>query len=209
MRATSTSPTRAAVLISALAALALATPPQRAHAATKPSIEFDMTVSAGAAACLPDATAHVKVKSLGRVEQMIVDVSGLPPRAEFALFVIQVPTAPFGVSSYLGSIDTNGRGKGKNKFVGRFSIDTFVVAAGVAAAPAVHSGAFPDASTNPSFNPIHTYHLGLWFNSNVDAVAAGCSATLTPFNGEHTAGVQVLNTASFASDHGPLRQLVP
>ncbi len=51
------------------------------------------------------------------------------------------------------------------------------------------------------------YHLGLWFNSPTDAQNAGCAATVTPFNGEHNAGIQVLNTANFADDAGPLRQL--
>src|SRR5947208_5148933 len=57
--------------------------------------------------------------------------------------------------------------------------------------------------------PVHTYHLGLWFNSPNDAAAAGCPNTVTPFNGDHTAGIQVLNTSNFADDQGPLRQLVP
>jgi hypothetical protein len=29
--------------------------------------------------------------------------------------------------------------------------------------------------------------------------------TNTPFNGEHNAGLQVLNTSNFPDDHGPLR----
>jgi hypothetical protein len=32
---------------------------------------------------------------------------------------------------------------------------------------------------------------------------------VTPFNGEHNAGIQVLNTSNFADDHGPLRQVNP
>src|SRR5256885_1553396 len=36
---------------------------------------------------------------------------------------------------------------------------------------------------------------------------AGCPATETPFNGEHKAGLQVLNTSNFADDHGPLRDV--
>jgi hypothetical protein len=74
-------------------------------------------------------------------------------------------------------------------------------------APSVHNGPFPDATTNPTFAPIHTFHLGLWFNSPKAAARAGCPATVTPFNGEHDAGVQVLNTAQFADTHGPLRRL--
>ena len=145
--------------------------------------------------------------SLGPVETLVVDVSGLPPKTDFDFFVIQVPTAPFGVSWYQGDIETNGEGRGHQVFVGRFSIETFAVAPGTASAPVVFNGPFPDASSNPPFNPIQMYHLGLWFNSPVDAQAAGCPATVTPFNGEHDAGIQVLNTNNFPADQGPLRQV--
>ena len=47
---------------------------------------------------------------------------------------------------------------------------------------------FPDASTNPPTFPVHTYHLGLWFNSPQDAKKAVNNDTITPFNGEHHAG---------------------
>ena len=61
-----------------------------------------------------------------------------------------------------------------------------------------------DASTNPVTNPVHTFHLGLWFNSPDDAAKAGCPGDVTPFNGEHNAGIQVLNTSNFADLRGPL-----
>jgi hypothetical protein len=44
----------------------------------------------------------------------------------------------------------------------------------------------------------------LWFNSPVDAKNAGALATVTPFNGEGNAEVQVLNTANFPDLAGPL-----
>jgi hypothetical protein len=47
----------------------------------------------------------------------------------------------------------------------------------------------------------------LWFNSPKDAAKAGCASTQTPFNGEHDAGIQVLNTANFPADFGPLRHV--
>ena len=50
-------------------------------------------------------------------------------------------------------------------------------------------------------------HLGLWFNSPKDAVAAGCAGATTPFNGEHDAGVQALSTRNFPDLAGPLRQV--
>jgi hypothetical protein len=39
--------------------------------------------------------------------------------------------------------------------------------------------------------------------------AAGCPATMTPFNGEHNAGVQALSSTQFPKDQGPLRSLKP
>jgi len=56
--------------------------------------------------------------------------------------------------------------------------------------------------------PIHTFHVGLWFGSPEAAVAAGCPNTTTPFNGDHTAGIQVLSTRNFTGS-GPLRNLAP
>ena len=140
---------------------------------------------------------------------MDVTVEGLPANTDFDFFVIQVPKAPFGVAWYQGDIQTDSHGRGSQRFIGRFNIETFAVAPGSAPAPVVFNGPFPDASLNPSFNPIQMYHLGLWFGSPQAASAAGCPATVTPFNGEHNAGIQVLNTSNFADDQGPLRKVTP
>jgi hypothetical protein len=173
------------------------------------SVTFKMVVSAGAKTCLPNASATVKITPAGPVEMMDVTVQGLPPKTEFDFFVIQVPKAPFGVSWYQGDIETDKNGRGHQRFVGRFSIETFAVAPGSAPAPVVFNGPFPDASLNPPFNPIQMYHLGAWFGSPEAAQAAGCPATVTPFNGEHNAGIQALNTSNFPDDHGPLRDVNP
>ena len=182
---------------------------ETATAKPKPKIKFDMVPAQ--ATCLRNAKAHVQVTSLGPVEEMNVNVSGLPPNTEFDFFVIQVPHGPaFGLSWYQGDIETDDEGEGHGHFVGRFSIETFIVAPGIAPAPVVHNQPpFPDANSNPATAPVHTFHLGLWFNSPADAVKAGCPGATTPFNGDHTAGVQVLNTSNFADDQGPLRQLIP
>jgi hypothetical protein len=171
-----------------------------------------MVRSAGAAAarCLPHASARVSIRSLGPVERMRVDVTGLPRNTDFDLFVIQVPNAPFGMGWYQGDIETNRRGSGTGVFVGRFSVETFLVAPGSAPAPVVHRRPpFPDANSNPQTAPVHTFHLGLWFNRPRDAAAAGCGNTVTPFNGTHNAGVQALSTRNFADGHGPLGRLRP
>ena len=172
-------------------------------------VKFSMVVSAGAKTCLPKASGTVRVSLAGAVEIMDVTVQGLPPNAEFDFFVTQVPKAPFGVSWYQGDIQTDKNGRGHQQFMGRFSIETFAVAPGSAPAPAVFNGPFPDATLNPSFNPIQMYHLALWFDSPETAHAAGCPATVTPFNGTHNAGIQVLNTSNFSDDHGPLRDVHP
>ena len=177
-------------------------------AAAADKFSFDMIVSPGARACLPDAEASVTIDPKGEAEDLVIQASGLPPKTGFDFFVIQVPNAPFGLSWYQGDLETNGAGRAVQHFRGRFNIETFIVAPGVAPAPRVFNDPpFPDAAQNPATNPVQTYHLGLWFNSPADAAKAGCPNTVTPFNGEHNAGIQVLNTANFPDDFGPLRHV--
>ncbi len=171
--------------------------------------KFNMVVSAGAKTCLPKAKGTVRITPVGGVDIMDVTVEGLPPKTDFDLFVIQVPKAPFGVSWYQGDIQTDKNGRGHQRFIGVFSVETFAVAPGSAPAPSVFNGPFPDAILNPPFNPIQMYHLGLWFDSPQDALAAGCPGGVTPFNGQHNAGIQVLNTSNSPDDHGPLRDVKP
>lgn len=155
------------------------------------------------------ATARVKIKSEGPVEEMEVTVENLPPKTNFDFFVIQVPNGPFGMSWYQGDIKTVEYGRAAEKFVGRFSEETFIVAPGSQPAPFVHNNApNSDATINPATAPIHTFHLGLWFNSPLDAGKPGCPATVTPFNGDHNAGIQILNTSNFI-DKGPLFFIKP
>ncbi|MFZ1860416.1 MAG: hypothetical protein WAV81_07090, partial [Candidatus Competibacter sp.] len=152
-------------------------------------IRFDLTPSGGVRQCLPNARGEVSIDAGESAELMSVKVEGLPANTAFDVFVIQVPNLPFGLSWYQGDLTTNAKGKGKARFVGRFNIETFIVAPNVAPAPVVHETPIPDADANPPTGPVHTYHLGLWFNSPADARAAGCADTVTPFNGEHNAGI--------------------
>jgi hypothetical protein len=159
-----------------------------------------------AQSCLPEARGRVTLNALGIVEEMHVEVSGLPENTDFDLFVIQVPTKPFGLVWYQGDIETNSDGNGVADFFGRFSKETFIFAPGVAPAPKV----FPDnATSNPATDPVQLYHLGIWFNSPADAAKAGCDPTVTKFNGIHHAGTQVLNTSQFGILNGPLRGFNP
>jgi hypothetical protein len=192
----------AALLMSALFAAA-------AFAVDNTSFKMVRSSATVAAPCLnPKAHANVTINSLGPVEVMNVTLRHMPKNKEFDLFVIQQPDTPFGVSWYQGDIETNKQGEGQGHFVGRFSKETFSVAPGILAAPVVHKDPpFPDASENPKFAPVHQFHLGLWFGSPDAAQAAGCPGNVTPFNGDHTAGIQALSTRNFPNLKGPLSKI--
>ena len=173
--------------------------------------QFALVRSAKAANanCLAQASAEVRIRSEGAVEVMDVSVQGLPPNIGFDVFVTQVPSAPFGLGWYQGEIETNQYGRGHQTFVGRFNEETFIVAPGSAPAPQLHHNAFPDAQLNPPTGPVHTFHLGIWFDSPADAVKAGCPGDVTAFNGAHNAGIQALSSRDFADAQGPLRDVRP
>ena len=192
-----------AVAMAAVAGLTGITP--RANAATGDSITFNLKVSAGAAACLAtNASGRVTISDLGLVQNMHVEVFHLPPTTEFATFLLQVPKSPFGLAWYQGDILTNKEGKGVGDFTGIFNKETFIQAPGVAPAPAIF---FDNATSNPATRPVQIYHIGIWFADATEAGNAGCPNTATPFDGDHQAGIQVLNTSNFPDGHGPLLNL--
>jgi hypothetical protein len=157
----------------------------RANAAASLSTTFNMVPSAGAT-CLPSiAHARVTISDLGPVQNLHLEVFSLPPNTSFTTFVIQHPNKPFGLGWYQGDIETDGHGRGVADFRGIFDDETFIV----------------------SDSPVQMDHLGIWFADPNDAVKAGCAATVTPFDGDHAAGIQVLNTGNFADDKGPLLNL--
>jgi len=175
-----------------------------APAAPDATFKFDMVRSSGAknAGCLKGAGADVTVKELGGVEKMTIKAHDLPPETPFVLFVTQVPDAPFGIAWYQSDLESDQSGNAEVVVRGRFNEETFALATGETDAPTPHGD--DDADTNPAFDPIHTFHLGVWFDTVEGAVDAGCPDTLTPFNGDHTAGIQALSTRTFLADEGPL-----
>jgi hypothetical protein len=182
----------------AIMAAALAAP---AHAQN--NLIFKLGPTGGIQSCIPGAKGRVTVTAVAGAENMHVEVSGLPKNTDFDLFVIQVPNSPFGMSWYVSDMTTDANGLSVGDFVGKFNHETFTVAPGVAPAPLTEP---TDASSNPITAPIQMYHVGLWFDRPVDAVAAGCAGATTPFNGTHNAGVQILNSFDPAHPNalGPL-----
>ncbi|MBI3447861.1 MAG: hypothetical protein HY049_02910 [Acidobacteria bacterium] len=167
------------------------------------SLTFDLVAPATVATCMPNARGEVRLTPHGVSQQMDVRVSGLAPNDIFTVFVLQIPHGPFGMAWYQGDVRTDDQGNGHARFIGIFSDETFIVAPAVNPAPVVHPA---DATSNPVTAPVHMFHVGMWFDSTAEATAQGCPGGQTPFNGDHTAGIQVLNTTNFADGDGPLGQ---
>ena len=198
---------KTAVLAAAAAAILAATPALAGNDNDDDDLKFDLVPSKGLPpGVLQNAHGRVRIESVGPVEIMNVIVWGLPPNTDFDFFVIQVPNKPFGLAWYQGDIETNRNGVGYGRFVGRFNIESFIVSLKSVPAPVVFNNAFPDVALGPVSGRVHTYHLGLWFNSPTDGAKA-CAPGTTPFNGEGDAGVQVLNTGEFEDLAGPLIKL--
>ena len=70
------------------------------------------------------------------------------------------------------------------------------------------TGIFSDETfiLNPAPVAVQMDHLGMWFADPEQAVKAGCPGKVTPFDGDHNAGIQVLNTSNFPDNNGPLRR---
>jgi len=161
-----------------------------ANAAANDSTVFNLVKSAGAVSCLSaGARGRVTISDLGEVQNMHVEVFDLPPNTDFTLFVINTPTAPFVPAWYQGDLTTDANGRGVVDVTGIFSDETFILNPGM---PAV---------------PVELHHLGLWFADPAQAVRAGCPGTVTPFDGDHNAGIQALNTSQFPAANGPLGQI--
>ncbi len=157
------------------------------------SFSFNLVPSPNIAACLPKAGGRVTITPGKLNDIMKVSIHGMPANAGFDLFVIQQPLAPFGVSWYQTDVDASQYGSGSATVQGVFDVETFSVS--------------PGGTT--TFSPTHQYHLGLWFNNPSTPFNLGCepgatAPTVTPFNGEQDAGVQVLNTSEFPVGAGPL-----
>jgi hypothetical protein len=157
----------------------------RAAAAAGDSISFNMVAPAAATCLATGAHARVTVSDLGSVQNLHIEVFGLVPNTSYTTFVTQNGRRPFGFSWYQGEIETSRDGRGVADYTGIFSAETFLLG---------------DA-------PVQMDHLGIWFADPADAVKAGCAGIVTPFDGDHEAGILVLSTANFPDDRGPLLQL--
>ena len=184
----------AALLMAALFAAA-------AYAVDSTSFNMVRSQTAVANDCLEGARAHVDINTLGGLQNMDVTLNHAPKNTEFELFVTQQPNSPFGVSWYQADFETNNKGHGEVRSRGIFGEELFVFAPGSVKAPQVDKF---DAEKNPKFDPVHTFHVGLWFGDPKDAKEAGCSGKVTQFDGDHEAGIQAFTPAISPTWKAPL-----
>jgi hypothetical protein len=154
---------------------------------------FALKPSPGIASCLPHAGGRVTITPGSLNDVMKVSLYGMPRNTGFDVFVIQLPNKPFGVSWYQTDLNVGRNGSGSATVRGIFDAETFSVS--------------PGGTT--TFAPTHQYHIGVWFNDPKVPFKLGCepgktSPVVTPFNGEQHAGIQVVNTAQFPDNAGPL-----
>jgi len=152
---------------------------------TTQKIEFHLAPSTPAiAACLPKLKAEVEVELEtdrdGR-DEFAISASGLPPRTDFTVFLLEVPGSPFGAAEYIGDFTTNASGRGENEF-------QLIVAE-----------AFSSTLVNGARVRAELNHVGFWFADPAgDDVCFGQgNGPVTPFGCANQAGVQVMNSANF------------
>ena len=196
------------IIVPVVLALVIALLAAAAAFAVDSTTSFKMVRSQKAATdndCLKGAKAHVDVRTTPTDNQIMdVIVNHAPKNTEFELFVTQQPNKPFGISWYQSDFDTNNQGNGEVRARGIFSEELFVFAPGRVKAPQVDKF---DAEKNPAFDPVHTFHLGLWFGSTQEAKDAGCPGAVTAFDGDHKAGIQAFSTRNFPNLKGPLGEI--
>ena len=151
------------IIVPVVLALVIAVLAAAAAFAVDSTTSFEMVRSQKAATdndCLKGAKAHVDVRTTPTDNQIMdVTLNHAPKNTEFELFVTQLPNSPFGVSWYQADFETNNQGQGEVRARGIFSEELFVFAPGRVKAPQVDKF---DAEKNPAFDPVHTFHLGLW-----------------------------------------------
>lgn len=151
-----------------------------AHAQGQEPFRFNLVPATDAiGACLPNASAKVtifpKEETLG-VDTLDLKTNGLQPNTTFAVFLTELPVAPFGAVQYIGDFTTNEAGRGSLR------VDSIIQ-------EAFSSQVFNGQRSRKELN-----HVVFWFaDPDADESCVPGSAP-TPFDGDGVAGVAAMSS---------------
>ena len=128
--------------------------------------------------CFPRAKAKVDVDlttdEIGK-DKFVIKARGLKPRTDFTVFLIEKAGAPFGAAEYIGDFTTDNRGRATNTY-------NLIV-----------EEAF--AFNNETHERTDLNSVGVWFaDPKDDDGCLGKKSPVTGFDGDASAGVQMLNS---------------
>jgi len=128
--------------------------------------------------CYPHARANVNVKlttdDIGK-DTFTIKAAGLKPRTTFTVFLLEQAGAPFGAAEYIGDFTTNRWGKAKNTY------------------KLIVEEAF--AFNNETGDRTDLNSVGFWFGDpKADDSCLGAGSPVTGFDGDASAGVQMMNS---------------
>lgn len=154
-----------------------------ATSATPPPVVVHTTLNPSTpklAWCFPNAHAHVDVAlttdTIGK-DTFRVRAEKLKPNTAFTVFLLQQSGAPFGAASYLGDVFTDAAGNGSNTFT------------------AIVEEAFAFNNTTGARTDLNA--IGMWFaDPKDDNGCLGAASPVTGFDGDASAGVQMLNSGT-------------
>jgi hypothetical protein len=130
------------------------------------------------AQCFPHAKARVTVDlttaAKGK-DTFTVKASGLRPKTDFTVFLLEQAGSPFGAAEYIGDFTTDRRGEGTGQF-------TLIV-----------EEAFAFDNTTKVRKDLNA--VGFWFaDPKDDDQCLGAGSPVTGFDGDGQAGVQMMNS---------------
>ncbi len=151
-----------------------------AHAQNREPLSFSLGPASDAitnSSCLPNATARVTFfpkEEIRGVDTLDLKAEGLAANTTFAVFLTELPVAPFGAVEYIGEFTTNTEGRGSMR------VDAII------------EEAF--AFNNVTGVRKDLNHVVIWFaDPNADEFCVPGSAP-TPFEGNGQAGIAVLSS---------------
>jgi hypothetical protein len=150
-------------------------------ATAAPTVTVNLrTSSAQLSRCFPNARSQVTVllttDTLGK-DAFTIRAWGLRPQTDFTVFLIQKATPTFGAVEYIGDFTTNKQGR---------AVNTFAL---------IVEEAF--AFNNTTGPRIDLNSIGFWFaDPKDDNGCLGKGSPVTGFDGDGSAGVQMMNSGS-------------